>query len=173
MADHRTQRRRVSPNEPSPYGDLAAGELMTPRTELEAVPVTIRVEDLFRLAETTRFSRLPVYEGSLDRDRQRYGHDALLSEKPNRDGGRSRLERGSVGEPRPLEFGRRTILVVIETRGGVASGPVVRITRHGTSAGGLSERPQPRRCQDQSERREILNAEQRDRVFGAVPAGHE
>jgi putative hemolysin len=48
------------------FGDLAAGELMTPRTELEAVPVTIRVEELFRLAETTRFSRLPVYEGSLD-----------------------------------------------------------------------------------------------------------
>jgi putative hemolysin len=48
------------------FGELTAGALMTPRTELEAVSVTIDIEELFRLAETTRFSRLPVYEGSLD-----------------------------------------------------------------------------------------------------------
>jgi CBS domain containing-hemolysin-like protein len=48
------------------FGDLTAGSLMTPRTELEAVPVAIEVEELFRIAERTRFSRLPVYEDSLD-----------------------------------------------------------------------------------------------------------
>ena len=39
---------------------------MTPRTEIEAVPVTSTLEELFRVAETTRRNRLPVYEGSLD-----------------------------------------------------------------------------------------------------------
>jgi CBS domain containing-hemolysin-like protein len=48
------------------FGDLTAGALMTPRTEMEAVPVTATLGDLLALAETTRHSRLPVYEGSTD-----------------------------------------------------------------------------------------------------------
>jgi CBS domain containing-hemolysin-like protein len=48
------------------FGELTAGALMTPRTEMEAVPVTATLDDLLRLAATTRHSRLPVYEGSLD-----------------------------------------------------------------------------------------------------------
>jgi putative hemolysin len=48
------------------FGDLTAGALMTPRTELEAVAVNVPQDALFRIAETTRFSRLPVYEDSLD-----------------------------------------------------------------------------------------------------------
>src|SRR5215212_8506565 len=48
------------------FGELTASSLMTPRTEIEAVPVTSTVEELLRKAETTRRNRLPVYEGSLD-----------------------------------------------------------------------------------------------------------
>ena len=48
------------------FGELTAGALMTPRTEMEAVPVTATLEELLRLAETTRHSRLPVFEGSPD-----------------------------------------------------------------------------------------------------------
>jgi CBS domain containing-hemolysin-like protein len=48
------------------FADLTAGALMTPRTLIEAVPVTISLEALVaRVAALTR-SRLPVYEGSLD-----------------------------------------------------------------------------------------------------------
>ena len=39
---------------------------MTPRTEMEAVPVTATLEDLLQVAETTRHSQLPVYERTLD-----------------------------------------------------------------------------------------------------------
>ncbi|MBA3270024.1 MAG: HlyC/CorC family transporter [Acidobacteria bacterium] len=48
------------------FGDLTAASLMTPRTEIEAVPVSSTLEELLRIAETTRRNRLPVYEGSLD-----------------------------------------------------------------------------------------------------------
>ena len=48
------------------FGELTAGALMTPRTEIESVPVTATIEELLRVAETTRHTRLPAYEGSLD-----------------------------------------------------------------------------------------------------------
>jgi putative hemolysin len=49
------------------FADLTAGALMTPRTEVDAVPADGGVEDLCaRLAATTH-QRVPVYEGSLDR----------------------------------------------------------------------------------------------------------
>jgi len=48
------------------FGDLSAGALMTPRTEMEAVPVTATLDDFLKLAETTPYSRLPVYDGSVD-----------------------------------------------------------------------------------------------------------
>jgi putative hemolysin len=48
------------------FGDLAASALMTPRTELQAVSVAIGRDELLRVVETTRFSRLPVYDDSLD-----------------------------------------------------------------------------------------------------------
>jgi CBS domain containing-hemolysin-like protein len=48
------------------FGDLTVAALMTPRTEMEAVPVTVTLETLLQLAETTRHSQLPVYDGTLD-----------------------------------------------------------------------------------------------------------
>jgi CBS domain containing-hemolysin-like protein len=48
------------------FADLTAGELMTPRTELEAVRVGIGREELLRALATSRHGRLLVYDGSLD-----------------------------------------------------------------------------------------------------------
>jgi magnesium and cobalt exporter, CNNM family len=48
------------------FSDLTASALMTPRTEVEAVSVTAELSELLHVTETTRHSRLPVYEGSLD-----------------------------------------------------------------------------------------------------------
>jgi CBS domain containing-hemolysin-like protein len=43
-----------------------AGRVMTPRTELDAVPVTIGLAELAALADEASHSRLPVYEEDLD-----------------------------------------------------------------------------------------------------------
>ena len=48
------------------FADLSAGELLTPRTELDAVPVGITLPELLARAGSVTHSRLPVYEGSLD-----------------------------------------------------------------------------------------------------------
>ena len=47
-------------------GDFKAHEVMLPRTEVSAIPVSATGRDLLALAEETGFSRFPVYEGSLD-----------------------------------------------------------------------------------------------------------
>lgn len=67
------------------FGDLTAGALMTPRTEMEAVSATSTLDEVFRVAETTPHSRLPLYDGSLDnilgffhlRDLFKYRHAPL------------------------------------------------------------------------------------------------
>jgi putative hemolysin len=46
--------------------DHTAGALMTPRTEVDAVPVEVTLSELIERVTTSPHSRLPVYEGSLD-----------------------------------------------------------------------------------------------------------
>jgi CBS domain containing-hemolysin-like protein len=48
------------------FADLTAGALMTPRTELEAVPVTIGLEELLDVVASGRHTRVLVYEDSID-----------------------------------------------------------------------------------------------------------
>jgi CBS domain containing-hemolysin-like protein len=48
------------------FADLTAGDLKTPRTELEAIPVEIGREDLLRTPVTLRHDQLLVHDGSLD-----------------------------------------------------------------------------------------------------------
>jgi CBS domain containing-hemolysin-like protein len=43
-----------------------AREIMTPRTEVEAVPVTVSLGELSRMASEGSHSRLPIYDGDLD-----------------------------------------------------------------------------------------------------------
>lgn len=48
------------------FGELTAGMLMTPRTELEGVPVTATLPDLIAAAATKGHNRLLVYSNSID-----------------------------------------------------------------------------------------------------------
>jgi CBS domain containing-hemolysin-like protein len=48
------------------FGERRASRVMTPRTELHAVPMTIGLDDLTTEAAEGRHSRLVVYEGDLD-----------------------------------------------------------------------------------------------------------
>ncbi|MEG1304345.1 MAG: hemolysin family protein [Oscillospiraceae bacterium] len=47
--------------------DVNVGDIMTHRTELEAVPATADVDDILSIAIEYGYSRIPVYEGSLDK----------------------------------------------------------------------------------------------------------
>ncbi|HET7770341.1 MAG TPA: hemolysin family protein [Chloroflexota bacterium] len=49
------------------FADLTAGALMTPRTELDAVPLDAAIPTLRTQLATMRHHRVPVYEGSLDK----------------------------------------------------------------------------------------------------------
>jgi CBS domain containing-hemolysin-like protein len=48
------------------FGDRSADELMTPRVQVESLPVDATVVDLVDLARRTGYSRFPVIEGDLD-----------------------------------------------------------------------------------------------------------
>lgn len=46
--------------------EVAAADIMTHRTEVEAVPLTATVDDIINKAVELGYSRIPVYDGSLD-----------------------------------------------------------------------------------------------------------
>ncbi len=48
------------------FGERTAGELMTPRVQVESLPTDASVADLIELTRRTGFSRFPVHEGDLD-----------------------------------------------------------------------------------------------------------
>lgn len=48
------------------FGDITAEEIMTPRTDVEAVDVEDTVPDALRIAVEDGFSRIPVYEEDID-----------------------------------------------------------------------------------------------------------
>jgi len=48
------------------FGDKTAREAMTPRPQMVAVPADTTVERFLEMLRSQRFSRVPVYEGSLD-----------------------------------------------------------------------------------------------------------
>jgi CBS domain containing-hemolysin-like protein len=48
------------------FSDTVAREVMTPRTDMVAVPLDVSLEELIRLVVEEGHSRLPVYEGTLD-----------------------------------------------------------------------------------------------------------
>ncbi len=48
------------------FSEKNAREVMTPRTEIDALPVEATLEDTLRMVETTHRSRYPVYEESID-----------------------------------------------------------------------------------------------------------
>ena len=48
------------------FGDKVVREVMTPRPEIFAVPGTTTLEDFLRILENEVYSRVPVFEGTLD-----------------------------------------------------------------------------------------------------------
>ncbi|HZU05450.1 MAG TPA: hemolysin family protein [Chloroflexota bacterium] len=48
------------------FAELAVREVMVPRTEIQALPVTATLEEAIHRAATSGYSRFPVYEGDLD-----------------------------------------------------------------------------------------------------------
>jgi putative hemolysin len=48
------------------FGDTIAREIMTPRMEMEAMPIESRLTEVARLVEESGHSRIPVYEGTDD-----------------------------------------------------------------------------------------------------------
>jgi putative hemolysin len=48
------------------FGELTAGELMTPRTEIDAVPLSTPLDSLLQRVAASPHSRLPVFDGSID-----------------------------------------------------------------------------------------------------------
>jgi CBS domain containing-hemolysin-like protein len=48
------------------FGERTVGQVMTPRTKVQAIPIDIGHEELVRLTADSPHSRFPVYEGDLD-----------------------------------------------------------------------------------------------------------
>lgn len=46
--------------------DCTAGEILTPRVDVVAAPITISSEDLAKLIADSGFSRIPIYDGTVD-----------------------------------------------------------------------------------------------------------
>lgn len=46
--------------------DCTAGEILTPRVDVTAAPITITSNDLAKLISESGFSRIPIYEGTID-----------------------------------------------------------------------------------------------------------
>lgn len=49
------------------FGELEASAIMTPRVNMVCVPVSARFDELMRLIRETGYSRMPVYQESLDK----------------------------------------------------------------------------------------------------------
>jgi putative hemolysin len=49
------------------FADLTAEELMTPRTEIEGIPIDASSEELRERITSIRHTRIPIFEGSLDK----------------------------------------------------------------------------------------------------------
>ena len=60
------------------FGDKTVREVMTPRPEIVAVPIDTTVEQFTELLRTKPYSRVPVYEGSIDHIKGIvFAHDVL------------------------------------------------------------------------------------------------
>jgi len=60
------------------FGDKTVREVMTPRPEIVAVPIDATVEQFIELLRTKPYSRVPVYEGSIDHIKGIvFAHDVL------------------------------------------------------------------------------------------------
>ncbi len=110
------------------FQDKEVRDVMTPRTEVMAVPVDVPLDKVVKLLAETKYSRIPVYEGTLDRVvGVFYAKDVLAQELV--EGGVSALMRKPVFVPetkkvsdllREFRRGRPHLAVVVDEHGGTA-----------------------------------------------------
>lgn len=113
------------------FGDKVVREVMTPRPEMFAVPGDLTVERFLRMLEVQPYSRVPVYDGTLDHITGIvFAHDLLLI----RDEDASRQRLSSIQRPaaftpetkkvnellREMQRAKQHMDIVIDEYGGVA-----------------------------------------------------
>ena len=114
------------------FAELAAREVMVPRTELQAVPITATLPEVIHLAATSNHSRFPVYEGDLDHIAgvlHLKDLFAVLEQGPPADFDLQRVVRPALLVPDSLPVDklflqlqreRRSLAVVVDEFGGIA-----------------------------------------------------
>lgn len=113
------------------FADLTAGALMTPRTDLEAIPSDASLSDVLGRVAASMHSRLPVYEGSLDNVvGVLHVHDLFgVLGKPAEEFALQRMVRPVLAVPasksaddllEEMRAARRQLAVVIDEYGGTA-----------------------------------------------------
>lgn len=110
------------------FQDKEVRDVMTPRTEIMAVPADVPLDKVVKILADSKYSRLPVYEGTLDRVvGVFYAKDVLAQELV--EGGVRALMRKPVFVPetkkasdllREFRRGRPHLAVVVDEHGGTA-----------------------------------------------------
>jgi CBS domain containing-hemolysin-like protein len=113
------------------FGDMLVREVMTPRPEVFAVPGEITLEAFLDELKTNNFSRVPVYEESLDNVTGiAFAHDLLqISDEEARTRTVAQMQRPAVFVPetkrgyellREMQREKQHMRIVIDEYGGVA-----------------------------------------------------
>jgi CBS domain containing-hemolysin-like protein len=113
------------------FGDTRAGEIMTPRTEICAIPVGSTVRDARDLIIKEKYSRLPVYRDTIDNiEGMIYVRDLLQAwSDGNEDLAVTEILRDAYFVPetktadellKSMQLGHIQIAIVIDEYGGVA-----------------------------------------------------
>jgi CBS domain containing-hemolysin-like protein len=113
------------------FGDMLVREVMTPRPEVFAVPGEITLETFLNELKMNNFSRVPVYDGSLDNVTGiAFAHDLLqISDEEARTRKVAEIQRPAVFVPetkrgyellREMRNEKQHMRIVIDEYGGVA-----------------------------------------------------
>jgi len=113
------------------FGDKVAREVMTPRPEIFAVPGSTTLEEFLDMIESRPYSRVPVYEGTLDHVTGIvFAHDLLrIRDEDARTQTVASIERSAAFVPetkkvnellREMQREKQHMRVVIDEYGGVA-----------------------------------------------------
>ena len=113
------------------FGGKVVREVMTPRPEMFAVPGILTIEEFLRMLETKPYSRVPVYEGTLDHITGIvFAHDLLrIRDEDARTQRVSSIERNATFVPetknvsellREMQQEKQHMRIVIDEYGGVA-----------------------------------------------------
>ncbi|MBV8675452.1 MAG: DUF21 domain-containing protein, partial [Acidobacteriaceae bacterium] len=113
------------------FGGKVVREVMTPRPEMFAVPGILTIEEFLRMLETKPYSRVPVYEGTVDHITGIvFAHDLLrIRDEDARTQRVASIERNATFVPetknvsellREMQQEKQHMRIVIDEYGGVA-----------------------------------------------------